>query len=183
MSLLDTIKSALGLGERTAADRSEGGSTEPPSGSQPRAAESSPGPAAEGRAAPEPDAASERAVKTDTEPAAERGSAAGEPDVASSAASDAGPSAAESVDPGEVSATAESDDSTAPDEESTADAPPTDTTEINGIGAAYADRLAEAGITSVADLAAADAEALAAETDLAAGRIEGWIEQAQARSA
>lgn len=51
-------------------------------------------------------------------------------------------------------------------------------TDINGIGPAYGQRLADAGVDSVTDLAAADAEELEAETDISANRIQGWIEAA-----
>ena len=50
---------------------------------------------------------------------------------------------------------------------------------LSGIGPAYADRLADAGIETVGDLAAADPVALDAATDLGEGRIAGWIEQAR----
>lgn len=53
---------------------------------------------------------------------------------------------------------------------------------IKGIGTAYARRLANAGVHSVADLARAEPEELAAATDLGAGRVRKWIEQAQART-
>jgi len=53
---------------------------------------------------------------------------------------------------------------------------------IKGIGAAYAERLAEAGIHSVSDLAAADAESLAEQIALGEGRIQGWIDRATART-
>lgn len=53
---------------------------------------------------------------------------------------------------------------------------------IKGIGTAYADRLATAGVESVADLAVADAEELAEETGLGTGRIMNWIERARART-
>jgi len=53
---------------------------------------------------------------------------------------------------------------------------------IKGIGAAYAERLEEAGVHTVSDLAAADAEDLAAETDVGAGRLENWIERARAQT-
>jgi predicted flap endonuclease-1-like 5' DNA nuclease len=52
---------------------------------------------------------------------------------------------------------------------------------LNGIGDAYAARLADAGIDTVADLAAADAAELAEATDIAKGRLENWIEQATER--
>ncbi|MEF8757991.1 MAG: DUF4332 domain-containing protein [Halobacteriales archaeon] len=56
-----------------------------------------------------------------------------------------------------------------------------DVTDIKGIGPAYAERLSEAGVGNVADLAEADPEELAAETDISATRIENWIEQAKVR--
>lgn len=52
---------------------------------------------------------------------------------------------------------------------------------VKGIGQAYADRLHEAGVDTVADLAAADPEELAAETDLSEKRVGRWVEAAQAR--
>lgn len=54
---------------------------------------------------------------------------------------------------------------------------PVDT--ISGIGPAYAERLGEAGVDTVGDLAAADPAALAAETGLGEGRVTGWIERAR----
>lgn len=50
---------------------------------------------------------------------------------------------------------------------------------LNGIGPAYAERLANAGVDSVADLAGADAADLASKTDLGEGRLANWIEQAK----
>jgi len=50
--------------------------------------------------------------------------------------------------------------------------------ELSGIGATYAERLGEAGIETVADLAGADAERVAADSDIAQSRIERWIERA-----
>jgi predicted flap endonuclease-1-like 5' DNA nuclease len=57
---------------------------------------------------------------------------------------------------------------------------PDPVTELNGIGPAYADRLAGQGIETVGELAAADAAAIAAETDLGEKRVEDWISQAKA---
>ncbi|MFP9191847.1 helix-hairpin-helix domain-containing protein [Natronosalvus vescus] len=54
-------------------------------------------------------------------------------------------------------------------------------TVIKGIGPAYADRLAEAGIETVADLAAGDADELEGTTDISATRIQGWIDRAKVR--
>lgn len=53
--------------------------------------------------------------------------------------------------------------------------------DIKGIGPAYADRLADVDVETVADLAAADADELGDRTDLSPKRIAGWIERAQAR--
>ncbi|MFB6101597.1 MAG: helix-hairpin-helix domain-containing protein [Haloplanus sp.] len=50
---------------------------------------------------------------------------------------------------------------------------------IKGIGPAYAERLANAGVHSVADLAAADAAELAPKIDLSEKRVGRWIERAQ----
>lgn len=53
--------------------------------------------------------------------------------------------------------------------------------EIKGIGPAYAGRLEQAGVETVADLADADADELARETDIAATRIQNWIDRARSR--
>jgi len=52
---------------------------------------------------------------------------------------------------------------------------------IKGIGPAYAERLSNAGVDSVADLAAADVSELAAAVDLSETRVGRWIERAQDR--
>lgn len=56
---------------------------------------------------------------------------------------------------------------------------PVDT--LSGIGSAYAERLGEAGIETVDDLANADAAEVAEGTDLSEGRVQGWIDQARDR--
>ncbi|WP_049936925.1 helix-hairpin-helix domain-containing protein [Haloplanus natans] len=52
---------------------------------------------------------------------------------------------------------------------------------IKGIGPAYAERLSNAGVDSVADLAAADVSELAAAVDLSETRVGRWIERARER--
>ena len=52
---------------------------------------------------------------------------------------------------------------------------------MKGIGPAYAERLRDAGVADVTELAKADADQLADETGLSAKRISSWIERAQAR--
>lgn len=52
-------------------------------------------------------------------------------------------------------------------------------TEISGIGPSYSERLAAAGVTTIGELARADAEELGQATELSANRISGWIESAK----
>jgi len=52
---------------------------------------------------------------------------------------------------------------------------------IKGIGSAYAERLAEAGVDTVADLATGDAESLSAETGISETRLQNWIDRAKHR--
>lgn len=56
--------------------------------------------------------------------------------------------------------------------------PTDDLTIIKGIGPVYAARLEDAGITNLAGLGAAEAEALAAVIDMPAGRVGEWIKEA-----
>lgn len=51
--------------------------------------------------------------------------------------------------------------------------------DIKGIGPTYGDKLREAGIETVPDLAAADAAALADETAISETRLVTWIERAR----
>lgn len=53
------------------------------------------------------------------------------------------------------------------------------TTDISGIGPAYSERLSQAGIDSIGDLAAADPGGLAEELDLTEGRVSAWVEDAR----
>ncbi|WP_136689089.1 helix-hairpin-helix domain-containing protein [Halorhabdus amylolytica] len=53
-----------------------------------------------------------------------------------------------------------------------------DVQSIDGIGPAYAERLGEAGIETVADLRAADAPTIAEESGIAESRVSTWIERA-----
>jgi len=62
--------------------------------------------------------------------------------------------------------------------ESDADPESDDLTDIKGVGPAYADRLNDAGVTTFAELADADADDLAAETDLSPKRVGRWIDRA-----
>jgi predicted flap endonuclease-1-like 5' DNA nuclease len=76
---------------------------------------------------------------------------------------------------------AESADADDPADESVEDVPSEPVDVIKGIGPAYADRMADAGVETVADLAAADADDLESQTEISAKRIQGWIDRAKVR--
>lgn len=134
----------------------------------------------------EPDASSERAVKepaaADTSASGSTGSITEEPpetpgdDEVAEAAEPAEAAGPESqVEEPEPAAADEEVETVEPDESEEGE--PVDS--ISGIGPAYAARLSEAGIDSVADLAAADADALADETGVSAKRLGRWIDRAK----
>ncbi|MFC7166567.1 helix-hairpin-helix domain-containing protein [Halospeciosus flavus] len=52
---------------------------------------------------------------------------------------------------------------------------------LKGIGPSYADRLEDAGVETVADLAEADPEELAADVDLSEKRVGRWVQRAKDR--
>jgi len=63
-------------------------------------------------------------------------------------------------------------------EESAADETAGDLTDVEGVGPAYAERLREAGVADLVDLAAADPATLAGEIDVAESRVAEWVERA-----
>jgi len=154
MALIDTLKSLLGL------DRSDRG---PNRGTTGHGRSSSPDSPAQGA----PDPSTERSIKTG--PASEAG------------ATEATQRAPErdSDDRQETRSATQSRDSDAASGDGAGSEP---VTEIKGIGSAYGERLAAAGVTTIAELAEAEADALAAETGISRTRIEDWIDQASARS-
>jgi predicted flap endonuclease-1-like 5' DNA nuclease len=123
----------------------------------------------------ESDAATEEsdAATEESETAVDESEAAAE-----EAIEEAEPDAEGEEEPAETEADAEAE---AEPEEPEPEAPEGTLEDVKGIGPAYAERLRNAGVDSIADLADADAEDLAAETDLSATRIENWIEQAKVR--
>ena len=191
--LLDRIKAALGISK----SREQSERRPPRSGSETAAEVESGGTTVTVEREPSTD--SEDAVKgTDT--AVEAGS--DEPMGTAESASDVEPSGspAEPSDKTgqepEAIATEDGSDETetepAPDvsetngssgETEANESPGTDepTDVIKGIGSTYADRLADAGVETVADLAARDAGALAEETDISEKRLGTWIERAKYR--
>ncbi|WP_134669223.1 helix-hairpin-helix domain-containing protein [Halorussus marinus] len=74
---------------------------------------------------------------------------------------------------------AEADDEPAASDEQLGEGEPLD--DIKGIGSAYAERLNDAGVGDIAELARADPEQLAAETGVSEKRIVTWIDRAKAR--
>jgi predicted flap endonuclease-1-like 5' DNA nuclease len=54
-----------------------------------------------------------------------------------------------------------------------------DLEEIKGIGPAYADRLREAGVENVADLATADAAEVSDASGIGQSRVQKWIDRAE----
>lgn len=141
----------------------------------------------------DPDTEREDAVKgTETEATAESTDAAdGSSDPADAAGADETGEAtvedpeeageAEDADTAETAretAAEPADDATA-EGESAAAGSTEDVQSITGIGPAYAERLAEADVETVGELAAADADTVAEATGIAVSRVEGWIEQAR----
>jgi predicted flap endonuclease-1-like 5' DNA nuclease len=164
MGLISKLKSLLGFGDDRPARR----------GNVDVTVEHEPGGAA--------DAETERAVKEAvSEPDDEPTGAAAEPDRAEPD---------ESAEPVEEAETGEAESETEEAEAEAAEAEAAEQTgpaaesvdSIKGIGPSYADELSRAGVETVGDLAAADADALGDETDLSPKRIAGWIEQAEART-
>jgi predicted flap endonuclease-1-like 5' DNA nuclease len=173
MTLLDTLKSLLGL-EST--DRRP----EP---------DEDVSVTVEREAGEEADAATERSVKgvgdrTADETGTTEPEAAGEPTTTGEAGAEpetAEPEPTETTEPepagadeaaGEAAEDAEAERAAGTDESPDV---------LEGIGPAYADRLAGAGVETVADLQAADAGSLAEDADISESRLERWIERARNR--
>lgn len=153
MSLLKRLKSFLGLSSPR-----EPAQEEPVAVAVEREASTS---TEDGDGAAEPRDVDEPEPTADTgEPA----SAAGEPDEET-----------------ETEMSADTTDASDPETEiqEVDDSPVTD---ISGIGPAYSERLANADITTVSELAGADASELAAQIDVSETRLTGWIEAARERT-
>ncbi|WP_123536320.1 helix-hairpin-helix domain-containing protein [Halosimplex salinum] len=185
MGLIERIKSALGLGASTSTSRSAPSGADGPSPGDDASPGGSTGTGdAADRASDdgvdvtvehEPATATEDAVKgtdtaADSEPTAE---------VDSSTDTE---STSETVETDDTEPDVTEDEGEAEDEATgapTEPAPDAELEDIKGIGPTYAERLREAGVGGVGELAEADAEALAEETDIATSRVEDWVEQAK----
>lgn len=191
MGVFDTIRSILGLD-----GSSDGETTELPVGSEP-----SDGPDIDESAAAGTDATTSTDSMTETPssdpetaaepaeagagvtehsgtetPAAENAEAAGPvPDEVEPSPSQAAEDETHDIEETDADTDAdESDADTDADESEGADGESVET--ISGIGPAYAERLADAGVETVEELRAADASELAEQTELSEKRIAGWQE-------
>lgn len=205
MAILERLKSLLGLddaGSERQDDRDVGVTVERESG---RSDESSDDAATETDAAESTDSttgvdetttAPDEAAEPETAETTERTAdeAATETDAASERETDDEPgdlpideAEAEETEPDDSEADSDEPDETEPEDTAAAetdssgsqDDEPVDV--IKGIGPAYADRLEDAGVETVGNLATADADELAEEADISATRIQGWIDRAKVR--
>lgn len=173
MGILDTLLSLLGQGESSDDDRRETTvSVEREASTETEAAVKGTDEAAAGTDA----AASTESLVDGTGEAAEPAEAVEPGGVGTELDTVTAESDGEAT--GEHGATVDIEDA---EGEPTADADPDSVEVIKGIGPAYAERLANVGVHSVADLAAADAVELADAVDLSETRVGRWVERAQDR--
>ncbi|ADJ15916.1 helix-hairpin-helix domain-containing protein [Halalkalicoccus jeotgali] len=166
----------------------------PPSTPAPGSEDAEPEPADGSKSDPEPEAGTEPAAGTDVEAEIESPSpATGTDDVEEHSEGQEGPLIDSESEPmetvesepvdetGTETEDADRDSHTGTDAAGPEAAEQEALREIKGIGPSYATKLSEAGVDSVADLAAADAGELSSATGLSEKRIQGWIDRAQAR--
>jgi len=185
MGILDTLLSLLGLGNSSSDDdrRETTVSVEREANTGTEAAVKGTDDADAASAAGTDAAASTESLVDGMEEPAEPAEAVGTGDAetelgttdAESEGETTGEHDAVDIEDAEESGTAEADTEAEPD------ATPESVEVIKGIGPAYAERLSNAGVDSVADLAAADVSELAAAVDLSETRVGRWIERAQER--
>ncbi|MDS0258120.1 helix-hairpin-helix domain-containing protein [Haloarcula sp. S1CR25-12] len=194
MGLLQKLKSALGL---NGAESSEAGHSDDvdvtverePSTEGEDAVKGTDTASSAGSATETPD---ESATETDDAPSADEFETVAESDEFGDATTDGESADAETADDGTDETAegagaieeAEPDDaeSTEPDRvdgDDAAEGSSDPVTELNGIGPAYGDRLAGAGIETVGELAVADAADVADRIDLGESRVADWVEQAK----
>ncbi|CQH50359.1 uncharacterized protein HHUB_1618 [Halobacterium hubeiense] len=172
MGLLSTLKSLLGMEEES---RSAGSGVDVTVEHEPEAESE--------RAVKESDAARETDTEAEPEAEAEADADADGVDEPVATETDAAASTESLVDeehtddPTRAAEPAEA--ASAGDEEAPETVEGEPVTVLKGIGPAYADRLEDAGIETVADLAAADPEDLAERVDLSAKRVGRWVDAAQ----
>jgi predicted flap endonuclease-1-like 5' DNA nuclease len=117
----------------------------------------------------------ESAVKEPVDPAQSGGSTS-EPSIEGSSSVDAvdeTPDTSEAITEAETESTEEpADAENGSDDEVSVSA-------ISGIGPAYSDRLESIGVETVGQLADAEPDDIAAQTDISIGRVSNWIERAR----
>ncbi|MES3517607.1 MAG: helix-hairpin-helix domain-containing protein [Natronomonas sp.] len=165
MGLLQKLKTAFGIGDSGSAD------------------------ATEVTVEHEPDTDTEAAIKgtdepvaTDTDATASTGSMTQTPTDSTEAAEPAEAGAGVTEHSGTETEAAEPAEAAGPVPDSDSDGPDASNDpieNISGIGPAYAARLGDAGVETVAELLAADPEELADATELSSGRIERWQDRAR----
>lgn len=182
MGLLQKIKSVLGLDGATSSDTHRSGDVDVTVEREPSTEDEDAvkGTDTSSHSETPADDATEGAVVAEAEPDTATSEAAVDDEgteVSDDSDAEASADADEAVDDTEPEAD-EGTDEEADDAEPEGSTDPV--TELNGIGPAYAERLSGQGIETVGELAVADPEAIAAETDLGANRVANWIEQARA---
>ncbi|MBX0302623.1 helix-hairpin-helix domain-containing protein [Haloarcula salinisoli] len=199
MGLLQKLKSALGLNGTGSSESGRSGDVDvtverEPSTEDEDAVKGTETASSEGAAEPGDSAADSDDAEDEAPAADEFETLADEDETAEEAAADAeaadaeetGEAETEGVDETEETDAEETDDADAEAVDEAEETTDTETvegstdpvTELNGIGPAYGDRLAGAGIETVGELAAADAAELADQIELGESRVAGWIEQA-----
>ena len=187
MALLQKIKEKLGFGtgsaERDEADTEVTVESDPAADDE--AGTDDRGEAGtDDRGEAEPAAGAEAAASTgplvDEEPSEVDGSGTDESGGDEVAADESGESvdAADAVGETETSGDDETGAVAVDDDGAVGDDVGTDVEELKGIGPAYAERLAEIGIESVEDLAAADAASVAEGASVGEKRAATWIDRA-----
>ncbi|MGQ4554430.1 helix-hairpin-helix domain-containing protein [Halobellus sp. GM3] len=122
-------------------------------------------------------ASSEEAVAAETDAAASTGTLVDE-ETGKEPAEAVVPTESESVDgDGETAEADDEDDDTDAEPAGAEDDRPVE--RLKGIGPAYAERLGNAGIETVGELAVADAEEVAADIDVSEKRVSDWIDRAR----
>lgn len=201
MGLLSKLKSLLGAGD---GDRSAGSGVDVTVERDPsadaeqageqtttadEAADTDAGTATESPEADHPADPSE----ADEEPAVEEAEPESETETEPDAAvEEAEPETEPEVEDTEPETEADEEEVEAEEDESEADAEDAEpaaesgdgepVTVLDGIGPAYGERLEDAGVSTVAELAAADPEELANKVDLSAKRVGRWVDSANDRT-
>ena len=169
MGVFDTIRSILGLDGSSDDEKTE----------LTVESESSDDPDIDESAAAGADATASTDSMTET-PSSDPETAAEPAEAAGPATDDMEPETAENIEddlPDVEDADDEPESDTEAADESGGDSDGESVETVSGIGPAYAERLADAGVETIEELRVADASELAEQTELSEKRIAGWQEQ------